>query len=645
MKKTLKKQFILFAVITVMMIFAFVLPASAETENSCPVADGTGTSHNSLCVKEVVYPATCTQAGYVIESYCEVCKMNVVGEPYDSVTDMATGHNYKVSYVADGDSFKRVRVCQNPLCQREEDFEKKHYNEIKNYTVTEAGYYSVSFVNKFEAPAVGSADHKSYYLAEFYTRKLPLTWISNGKYDEKVYACAKEETVDGAAAEPDSELILEGGELKLYVKSGKTAPEYKGVTPLRNKDLTVGNYAFKEWLNGSKTIADPITENTVFSAEFVDAGNAIVSYAFYDGNGAALTSRELAGYGTVVEYDEKLKAPSKENDQHYNYVFDGWTLGTDEVTVYTDKIPLYFNADIRAHFETKKNAYQFSFVDFYGNTFYEKTVDASDVKKPLVADNIVYEGDLSKIIGDNISPEAFYVAPDKQYLYERVVNQWEIRSVNGKPVSAGAYIDISAVSLPESVFITEDGVLKEYEFADGDKIAIAPRYEKYIYKYDFKVSIKANYFESEDIFEDNNYLKVDILDKFVIQVTDANGQWVAGGQTNKNGDFYFSAPYSDYLFITAKTIDNNKYYGEHTLELKHLSLDAISVIERDGIAIAPKVTQEWLDGLKHCNCICHSIFSPLIIRIYNIIYRVFGKKYVCCEDLFIVHGNILAYTK
>ena len=69
MNKNFKKHFILFAVMTVMMIFAFVMPASAE--GYCPAMNGEG-YHESANFRYETYKSTCEDMGYT-EVWCDVC--------------------------------------------------------------------------------------------------------------------------------------------------------------------------------------------------------------------------------------------------------------------------------------------------------------------------------------------------------------------------------------------------------------------------------------------------------------------------------------------------------------------------------------------------------------------------------------------
>ncbi len=633
MKKTFKKQFILLAVIAVMMLVS-VMSASAA-ESRCPAANGG--AHSSEFVEKVVYAPTCTQDGYSIMAYCTECEEIVVGAPYEDEVVEKTGHNYKVYYVKDTENggYKRVRECTNPLCQREENGSPalSKTKDIKK------GYYLVEFVNGFEAPEKDADDHSSYYDAEYYDKSSNATWLATS-YLTKKYEADKTESVSAVISEPDYEIIAEADGLKLYVKGGTKAPAYNGKAPAREKDTTYGVYAFVDWntkADGTGTAYKNLTainEDTVFYADFKGITERTdVSYSFLNWDGEMLTARVLVPYGSSAKYGD-LNPPSRESDERAWYTFDGWTIGKNGKTLYndkTDEIKVYYDTALYAHYTEHKNSYTVKYVDVNGKAF-----EANGAE--LKSENVTYGQNLSEDI-KNLSLE---IPRDKVYIYT-YENQWTITKINGYETVTEYIVDPFAFNPQKTVYVyDEDGEKVAVTPSDKDEITIAPKYRKTPVRYTFKVKIATNNFDSNDVYE-NGMTTSALLDKFAIQVTDANGQYVAHGQTNEKGEFYFSAMYSDSLTVTASSTNNNKYYGETTLVFR--TLDDIEKYENIGITIAPSVTADWEEGIKGCNCFCHSVFGGIIVKIYNILYRIFNIRYVCCDDLFIVHGDILAYTK
>ncbi len=643
MKKTFKKQFILLAVIAVMMTLALVIPAAAAG-SACPGADGG--AHSFEFVEKIVYAPTCTQDGYSIMAYCTECKEIVVGAPYEDEVVEKTGHNYKVYYEEDtvNGGYRRVRECTNPLCQRYEAKTggKDPVQEIRNSKDICNGYYLVEFENTFASPDQSDPAHSTYFDKEFYVPSSFSTWLATS-YTSKKFEADKKVKVSAEESVPAYEIIAEADGNKLYVKGGEKAPDYNGELPVRNKDKNYGAYGFVSWNtseDGSgENLADmaSINANTKFYAIFKGITDRTdVTYTFFNFDGNMLTSRTVAEYGSVAKYGD-LNPPTRASDERSWYEFDGWTLGKNGNVLYNDKtddIRIYYDASIYAHYKEHKNYYTVKYVNNNGD---ELKVGGS----PLVSENVLYGKSIAEDI--NTLPDgALDVPRDKKFIYT-FEDQWIIKKVNDYEVAKECTVSSHSFILPKTIYVyDEDGNTMGIIPSDKDVITLAPKYRRDPVRYTFKVTVITDNFDKNDVYE-NGMTTSALLDKFVIQVTDANGQYVAHGQTDKNGVFYFSAYYSDSLKVTASTINNNKYYGETTLYFA--TLDQIEYYENIGITIAPSVTAEWDEGIKGCTCFCHSAFGGIIVKIYNVLYRLFNIRYVCCDDLFIVHGDILAYTK
>lgn len=650
MKKTLKKQLILLAVITVMMLCALAVPGfAADGEVIQPCVDGQG--HKEANVIVITYAPSCEEYGYDIE-YCVYCQETIKDE--HNIVD-ALGHNYAVSYVADGDSYDRVRTCQRTHCKRADaeidpsvtvvtPSQKGQYS-----VVTDAqAYYSVEFVNKFESPVAAQTDHKDYFYGDYYVSGSPSTWLATS-YLTKVYEASLETNDNGAAVAPAYEFIKEGDAVRLYVKDGEVAPVYAGAeTPYRYKDLSVGEYKFSGWKAGTNTGADAITSNTVFEAQFASQTVNLV-YRFWS-NGVQLSDAgEVAYGGTVADYDHAT--PTMAGDAAKRYRFIGWYIGSNRDILYSNltdlsdatkaqhkaikawPAQLYHNTELNAAFEAVTNKYTVKFFDYTGT----KEFEAARTEDVVCGKTV--EG-INKITSDMVAREK-----DKQYVYA-YSGQWEIKSIAyGDKVYKAASVkkvDPHNLDLPSKLLvINENNEYVEVAITDGCTISLVPNYFRNPIQYEITVSIKTVYFEQEDQFpdEDSGMIRSDILDDFNIQVTNADGQWIVGGRTDANGDYTFKVNYSEKLYITAKS-ENGKYEGVHELYL------GAAESSKFVIGIAPVLSEEWKAGNTHsCSCICHSFLSPIVIRIYNILYRLFGTKYVCCDDLFAAHGSILAYTR
>ncbi len=659
MKKTFKKQLILLAVVTVMMILALVMPASAEEETQIPCPGMNGGGHLAYYLKDIVIEPTCTQRGYS-KQICTYCNDQVVVEAYKFTEP--TGHNYVAAYVDKGDRYERVRTCQNPLCQRggnDITDQNKPKDEIvngKDVASDDNGvikYYRVEYVNKWARPDGKDEANKGAFLDYCYTPSNSQSWVSlydptasdayakENAYVDKVYTTGKKATLDHTAAAPAYEYVEETAGLTLYVQESADVPAYPTDKPVRNKDLVYGRYNFDGW-------SEPEIEGNkrVYEAEFTPDENATVSFSFRNYNGAELTASLSVPYGGKVNYGD-LVAPVRENDQYNEYKFEGWTFGkSDDAPLATKDLKgdiyAYYNTAVYADFSEKSRQYTVEFM------VYDRVISDEKAYIANTANGIECKTSVRDYIAA-IDTDCFTIDRDKKYIYKQNADKWIIKKVNGESLLTDVIVSPDNFDLPKSVYVkdSETGVTKEVFFGKNETntVTIAPTYTSAYVRYNFKVTILPTHFLDEDVYPDNGLFKSDILDKFVIQVTDENGQFITAGTPDKNGDFWFEVPYRDEYLITA-SLPNGKYYGEHELDLAAcVTAGDVERIAQNGIFISPRVTQEWTDGLKSCNCVCHSFLSGIVVRIYNLLYRLFNIKYVCCDDLFIVHGKVLIYTK
>ncbi len=655
MKKTFKKQLILFSVTVIMMILALIMPASAEGKVYSPCPDGANGIHSKENHEVVVYEPTCLQYGYTIEK-CGYCNVEIIGAYHFTEP---VGHEFEVSYVKDGDCYRRVRTCVNdgvccragldPVDATAKDMLDNYTETAKEEDGTESVYYAVEYRNEWASPEFDDPDRADSYYPGCYDANVYDTWVMNYNPDDpsknldafkvKYYPADKKSTVDSEKASPDFEFVEKDGAICLFAKDGKEDNLYNGDLPVRGKDLKYGRYDFSGW-------ALKNTENGVrtYVAEFSPVTNVTVVARFYDYNSFALTQTKTIPYADTVNYGN-LVTPSRPHDQRYSYTFSGWALKkneTNEEYIYPidSDIRLYCSTGIYANYKVSNNQYKLKFVNHYGNPI------AIDENTTLADFDIICdESFVRHIIDSKVPDSAFDVPKDKEYLYKRNENAWIVKAVNGEKPNTVIEVNPNRFNLPANIIVTdaENKQSKMVNFGDGDVLTIAPKYDRYFANYSFKISIRPALFSEEDVYEKDNDLHSYLLDQFIIQVKDSSGNYIAGGQTDENGEFRFTTTYRPGLTITATT-SNKKYYGDHYLDLASCRThEEIVMLEKNGIVILPQVTEEWKEGLKGCSCICHSILSPIIIKIYNIVYSLFGKEFVCCDDLFIVHGKVLAY--
>ncbi|MBE6775190.1 MAG: hypothetical protein E7543_03260 [Ruminococcaceae bacterium] len=667
MKKTFKKQIILLAVIAVMMIFALVMPASAEEEVQIPCPGIPGGGHLEHYLDDIVIEPSCTQRGYS-KQICTYCNDEVVVKAYKFTEP--TGHNYKAEYVDMGDHYERVRTCQNEVCQRGgvdvTDQNKPKYEIIypngKDYAKDDDGniikYYRAEFVNTWQrkdGKTINNAEEKAF-LDYCFDPSNSDSWVSNysealsadekaaakkAAYTDKLYTTGKKATVDNLAAAPAYEYAAEAEGLTLYISEGTEVPEYPKDTPSRNKDLDYGKYTFDGWVERAET------ENgkRVFDAVFTPVKDYAVTVSFYNYDGEKLSADIAVPYKGEFSYPD-LKNPAKSSDQYSNYTFAGWAFGkksTAPLVADTLKgsIKAYFNTSVYARFTGEPRTYSLEFA------VYDKVIDDAKIEVVKSVDGVKCGDEIRSFIAD-IDTDRLEITRDKKYIYEQNDKVWAIKKVNGHTVLSDVTVKLDSLDLPSKLVIKnkDTGTREEYSFSKNETntLTLVPVYDQYLVNYTFKVTVRPDRFLDEDVYSDNS-MKTDILDKFIIQVTDENGQYIAAGTTDKNGEFWFETSYRDTLKITA-SMSNRKYAGEFDLNLYACGTkEEVDNIVKNGIYIFPQVTEEWTEGVKSCGCICHSFLSGIVVRIYNLLYRLFGIKYVCCDDLFVVHGEVLIYSR
>ncbi len=621
MKKTFKKQLVLFATVMIMMIIAMVMPASAED------APCKGKTHNMADLTPVVYAPTCTQKGYT-QWRCDVCDEIIIGEPYKEDVTMETGHKYEVSYVLVDGAYKRIRTCQNELCQRAEG----SLPEEKNMVAADGDikYYLVEYWNPYALPAADAENHADYFLPEFYVKENPATWVSIAYAREQFFPVNLTANVDATKSEVKYEIIDEDGSIRLYAQEDATLPVYRGLTPTKNKNVEFGKFIFNNsWttrIDGPKMIRE---------AEFTGE-KGFVTATFYNGNGSAVYTKSVP-YGTAIAYPAEHIYPSKDADQYNKYTYTNWRLGKNGVKtfgLYESMDTLYYSTDVIPEFSTEANSYTVQFEKFGGAAI--GTAVAGVQKDKSIRD-------ILSSAGINDPEKEFFRPRDNQFIYTQQTNKWQITKVNGEEVSSNAFINSDKFALNHNIYVKNGDTLKEVLLRGNATITLAPVYTKNDVIYTLNVKIRSNYFAKDDVLDNNSgVVTSDILGKFLITLKDANGNILNQGITNKDGECTLSVAYTDTVFVYAQTKDNTKYYGDHSVALKYFNGTEDPVVN---VSIAPRVTDEWLAGEKRCGCICHTFLGSFVIRLYNIIYRIFNIKYVCCDDLFVTYGDLLAYSK
>ncbi len=601
MNKTIKRALLLVTVVAVMMTAAvFAMAADCE--------------HYSTDV--IVYP-TCTEKGHTI-SVCFYCGEEVTISDY---TD-PVGHGLlDREYTAEGDYYELTRDCGkiHKSLVRDADGEivfdaegnAVYEDAACDYVYTSAfKYYKVDFVN----PCVTAETDP----------EITYTLVTKTLKSEAVTVSGKAEAeFDENRMDPIREYFNNGSEIVLFVREGNAA-DFDGNEPRRDKDYNYGKYNFAGWstvysVNSTNTdpsgivdIAEtPINANTTYYARFFGKAEAY-TVNFVNYNSIPLSSNIAVVHGHGITYD--AAEPTKEADVANIYTFAGWTSNNKLVNL--DKI--YANLTLTAKFEATPCEYTVSYLDYQKNELTFK----DDITFELMLEETVQYGAKAQAQND-MTDDVLAKAPDRENIYVHS-GEWTFLE------NSGFRTTLSSVKVPDYYYDAEGNYVKT---KNGDKFTLIPLYnsKKVVYTYKFQI---VNTF-----FDDDN--KNHTLENFSIQVKDAAGQLVATGKTDANGVLERTLYYSQGYTITAVSADN-KYLAEQFIAapIYEDSLDKIDY------TIRPSRNPDYdTDHYSSCGCICHNaLFKGIIVKIYNIIYRLFNVKYTCCYDMYANIGSLLVYT-
>ena len=388
-----------------------------------------------------------------------------------------------------------------------------------------------------------------------------------------------------------SELLWE-----CYVREGST-PTYGGNTPYRAKDEAYGAYRFKGW---DKALSDAKANIDVY-AEFTGV-EVYYDVVFYLDPVTPLSQKVSVAHGKGID-DSAIKARAvKEETVSTIYKYVGWDKDINAI---------YGNASVIAVFEEVPQRYLFGFYTYDGQAFRNENGDA-------LRETCNYGG--STAVGNAITAAQIARPNDLTYIYAWT-GQWQLKN---RP---GVIVDLDYLTVPA-------GTDPEVE-----EVQLTPVYDKRMRVYDLEITLA---FPS-DIAENAPSF---YGDSTVIQIVNAAGQLVDGGETeviykNENGArvpyivFKGQVYYSSSYHITAVTSDY-KYRAE---------IDSRYVTDYGPTKVTLNMSLNPEFETK-CGCIHHNVLlRPLWVRILNLIYNIFGRKIVCCDDMYATIGDLLVYTK
>lgn len=414
---------------------------------------------------------------------------------------------------------------------------------------------------------------------------------------------------------------------RLYVVSGATVDEESTAdfVATRKKDKDFGSYTFIGWseTRGETNLikyTEAITENTTLYAafsgvfetypvQFINANGGLLSTVIDVEHGHRVNDdlfQPVRDANGSVILDENGKATYKnepkypENLVNY-YEFKDWNIDINHI---------YDRVSIRATYNEFAKVYEYIYCDENGEPI---PAEGNDV----VREYLEY-GHPSTLLGTlNYAKDT-----DRTYIYT-----W-----NG------------ALGVRDGVHATTMGAIQPpngaMDIRHKDEEGYAPVYLVPKFEQRFREYV----FDLTAIIPDTESDKEYYLDKIVITIKDDAGRLMSTGMTkNVNGKAVYECALRDsYNYtITAVTTDE-KYEGEQTLErffIPNLNYTFIST------TIYMQISENYIKDTR-CSCIHHNaLFRPLWTVILNLLYRLFGIKIVCCNDMYATLGDVLAYTK
>lgn len=554
---------------------------------------------------------TCEETGGIFEK-CSVCGHE--GE-FSTFEDML-GHDFSKWYFeaqSGGAYYYNKRNCGRPGCgcyEYETDGESK------------AKYYKVDFKNDWVA--------KKFYTAEDGTKLAYAEW-SEDNYTTDITT--------------------------VYVKQGDAAVYSGANAPSKYRTVEFGKYNFMGWTlsGGDGTVFDTyenvqsnLTLKAVFDGEKVTHQ---VVFAGYDatkpleGESFQFLYQHVA-HGDEIQYNPSRYCVPQHPDKqslYYNYSFNGWDLTYDpdaeKVLVndptknykYGDNITtikIYSDHTINPEYESIPKKYKVVFHDASGKVIInEKTGENGVVFEYATRPEWVPEVALPN---DHANYYAWGVKDFTEY-------KWKDAKGNA--------VDVSCLLVPTGT--------PEYDReADLNNPYIEDIDKGIIHLYPNIISMAKSYSINLYVMDIDGETPAEGA---TVQVTDIVGENQAAHligtpyTLNEHGFAKLNIPYGEGTGLDIRVYKVTATLDGRTCEGYITETHIMGAIEGDSnkATLNLKLLEPTGDDKdKGCTCICHSFIGKFYITFLNLIYKLFdGTKIVCCYDMYIRHGDKLAYTK
>ena len=445
-----------------------------------------------------------------------------------------------------------------------------------------------------------------------------------------------------------------------FVKENGTANVYDAAKPSRAKTEAYGEYVFTGWKSGDTLYptnveleAFKITENTTFKAQFkgVVKEYTVIFYGYENvqklPDGFSSYTYVHVNHGDKITYNpaRRLVPVSSDKDMSYNYYFNGWDLkyvpaeekplveNPNENYQYGDAVTtvkIYSDHSVHPAFGTIPKKYKVIFHDPNGNIIYNVDGEGSNgvvfgYGESVVAKAPVFDLAQPPFANDPAYYYEFGTANFRQY-------RWKYEN--------GNFADISALSVPTGTAEYEP-VAEENEWMEDEDKGIIHLYPNIVRL--------AKYYSIELTVYDIDGMTP--AKGATVQITDIvpEGQaaHLIGSRytVGADGKVMIRVPYAT---SASGTMSQAVYQVTASLDGRKVESYITDSVMDDAVAGHGSLTimlQEPSgdDKDKGCTCICHSFFGKIYIFFLNVIYKMTGRKIVCCYDMYIRHGDELAY--
>ena len=640
MKKTMKiGRRSLAIVLSILMVFS----ALVFSVGAADPEPGEHVHHYDIV--EVTIEPTCYEDG--LRTYtCSTCDDGVEGHSYTE--PISAGHNLQFSYHTDPTCSQQgydTYVCSRCQVAVRKNFENplghRYSEEIIPVNCTEDGgiLYTCTVCDEsepghsyFESTET-ALDHDmgEYRIVTYGDAYAKLAECQREGCDYTAYELGEDESVNiyyrvqyvNDYVTNATDVASDGTTLSVapfrsefvgneYVLAGTPAPEYSGETPTRDATYDYGAYEFAGWTTNDGNV-DCVESNMILHAKFngVDVQHWVV---FENPNGARInTEDQWVNHGESGVYP--AEDPTYSRTGFYNYVFNHWDTDLDTV---------YSNRAVKAIYDEVGKEYKIIYCDYNGSQLASEvfnygqapTANPTDLERP--------------------NDETFYYAFSGKWIYRYDAPSGETYETFSE------FYDVSnKLVCPNNPapFCLDCG--RGYDSFEYD-----PANENDPYMTDIEkgiIRVFADYYTRPKIYR----VRVVAVDSDGDPIRNAGTIQVLGSE----GHLYKTATLDDDASAVLE-LTYDKFYTIQVSYSGEVAQQTITLDERNMsenfptvrlVLGSPSAIQE--DHAETCSCICH---TPLIGRIYiaflNVIYRLTGRKIVCCFDMYETHKDQLVYT-